>query len=166
MRVLRALIAAQRGDVVDHVLERCTNGPRSTNERAVSAAEVTAARHLAQALRTHRVRVERDGGAVPESVLVLERLARFRVTAGQDGSGNGGSAPSVDDHGVTQRLLTYRQTADALVCSESTVKRLVAAGELPCVHIGGAVRVRVSDLDRFVAGLGDPAATPPKEPAC
>ncbi len=126
---------------------------------------MAAARHLAQALTRHRLRVERDGGAVPESVLVLERLARFRVTAGQDGSEISGSAPSVDDHGVTPRLLTYRQAADALVCSESTVKRLVAAGELPCVHIGGAVRVRVSDLDRYVAGLGGVAATP-KEPAC
>lgn len=116
--------------------------------------------HLEVALRSHRVRVERDGGAVPELVHFLERLVRFRVTQGQSGSLFDVSAEAPDDRGVTQRVLTYRQAADALACSESTVKRLVATGQLKCVHVLGAARIRVDDLDGYVgnlSSLGEPA---------
>lgn len=115
--------------------------------------DVAAARHLEIALRTHRVKVERNGGAVPESVQLFERLARFRVSGGQDGSLPGDSTGAPDDQGVTPRLLTYRQAGDALTASESTVKRLVAAGDLPAVRIGGAARIRIVDLDVYVASL-------------
>lgn len=115
--------------------------------------DVATARHLARALSAHRARVERDGGAVPDSVQMLERLARFRVSAGQDGSLFDGAADTADDRGVTPRLLTRRAAADALACSESTVKRLVASGELPAVRVGGAARIRLDDLDAYVAGL-------------
>jgi len=122
--------------------------------------ELAAARHLATALGAHRVRVERDGGAVPDAVLLLEHLARFRVTQGQDGSAFGGSDAGADDRVVTQRLLTFRQAGDALACSESTVKRLVAAQELTAVKIGGAVRVRIADLDEYVATLDRKSVSP------
>src|SRR3954470_18742475 len=121
----------------------------------MSTADVSAARHLEAALRVHRARVERDGGAVPDAVLLLERLARYRVSGSQDGSTFDDSADQLDDQAVTPRLLTYRQVGDALAFSESKVKRLVAAGELQAVRIGGATRIRVGDLDAFVAALGD-----------
>lgn len=110
-------------------------------------------RHLAAALLAHRQRVEHNGGAVPEQVQFLERLASFRVTQGQHGPNVDGSTDRPDDQGVTPRLLTYRQTADALGCSESKVKRLIKDGELTAVRIGGAARIRVGDLDAFVAEL-------------
>ncbi len=122
--------------------------------------DVETARHLASALHAHRVRVERDGGAVPATLHMLERLARSRVNPGQAGStfDQPGTAPH--DESVTARLLTYRAAADALAVSESTVKRLVAAGALPVVHVGGAARIRVEDLDAFVGGMTEPALAP------
>ncbi len=116
--------------------------------------DLAAARHLATALAAHRVRVERDGGAVPDSLRLLEHLASFRVTGGQEGSVFGASDSGVDDQAMTPRLLTFRQVADALGVSESSVKRVVDRGELPAVKVGGAVRVRTDDLDSYVAGLG------------
>lgn len=115
--------------------------------------DVTAALHLASALEQHRRRVERDGGAVPELISLLERLARFRVSAGQDGSTFGDSAGPLDDQSVTPRLLTLQQVGDALAVSESTVKRLIASGELKSVHIGSRTLVRLEDVDVFVASL-------------
>lgn len=122
--------------------------------------DLALARHLEIALHTHRARVERDGGAVPDALCLIERLARFRVTGGQGGSGFGVPAARLDAQGMTPQLLTYRQAADVLASSESTVKRLISRGDLPAVRIGGAARVRVADLDAYVAGLGtriDPA---------
>ena len=110
-------------------------------------------------MQQHRLRVERNGGSVPVALQQLERIARFRVTKGQDGSGFGESPATVDDQVVTPRLLTFRQVGDALACSESTVKRLVTSRKLPAVHVGGATRVRVADLDAYVAALGEPKET-------
>jgi excisionase family DNA binding protein len=123
-----------------------------------AALDSVAALHLETALRNHRAKVERNGGAVPDQVRFLEALARFRVSAGQDGSPFGDPADAPDDAGVTPRLLTYRQAADALAISESSVKRLVSSGELTAVHIGGAARVRLADLDAYVAGLACPSS--------
>lgn len=47
-------------------------------------------------------------------------------------------------------LLTYQDAAARLAVSVSTVRRLVAAGTLPCVRIGASVRVSESALDHFI----------------
>jgi excisionase family DNA binding protein len=46
-----------------------------------------------------------------------------------------------------RRLLTYDQTANELQVSRRTVERLVAAGILPCIRFGRAVRVPADALD-------------------
>ena len=48
------------------------------------------------------------------------------------------------------QLLTLPQVADRLQVSMSTVRRRVAAGELPVVVIGRSHRVRPEDLARYI----------------
>lgn len=52
---------------------------------------------------------------------------------------------------MRDELLTLPRVAELLSCSLATVKRRVAAGELPAYRDGRLVRVRGSDLDRYVA---------------
>jgi excisionase family DNA binding protein len=51
---------------------------------------------------------------------------------------------------MNDRLLTRAQVAAELSCSTSTVKRRIRTGELPAVFDGRLVRVRESDLRRYV----------------
>lgn len=51
----------------------------------------------------------------------------------------------------TDRLLTYRETADRLGVCVRTVYAYVAAGELPTVRLGRLRRVHPDDLTRFIA---------------
>lgn len=51
----------------------------------------------------------------------------------------------------TQELLTLREVAGELRCSVATVKRRVAAGELPAFHDGRLIRIRRDDLGRYIA---------------
>jgi excisionase family DNA binding protein len=59
--------------------------------------------------------------------------------------------PPLADSG---RLL-YRtpEAAAVLGISDRKLRELIAAGRLPCVHIDAAVRVRRSDLLKFVESL-------------
>lgn len=109
--------------------------------------------HLAAALRRHRLLLERDGYSVPEGLSLLEDLAAFRVRTGPDGSVLDRSASAAEGVVVAQRLLTIEQVAAALTRSRSTVQRLIRAGELAAVTVRGALRVRVTDLDAYVAAL-------------
>lgn len=47
-------------------------------------------------------------------------------------------------------LLTVPQAAKALGISRAMLYKLIKSGELPCIHIGRAARVRVSDLRRLI----------------
>jgi len=50
-------------------------------------------------------------------------------------------------------LLRVRDVAALLSMSESATYDLVYRGELPSVYIGSARRVRMSDLEAYIAGL-------------
>ena len=50
-----------------------------------------------------------------------------------------------------QTLLTGKDAGLLLRCSERTIRSLIARGLLPAIKIGGATRVRRSDLDAFIA---------------
>jgi excisionase family DNA binding protein len=67
----------------------------------------------------------------------------------------------VDDHAcvldaaaMAALALTYAAVAQVLNTSKRHVERLVARGDLPTVDVGGAPRVRVADLERYVDELG------------
>jgi excisionase family DNA binding protein len=49
-----------------------------------------------------------------------------------------------------ERLLTYREAAERLRASRSTVRRLVDAGALERVKIGRLVRLRAGDVERLI----------------
>jgi excisionase family DNA binding protein len=49
-------------------------------------------------------------------------------------------------------LLRPAEVAVALGISRSRCYELLAAGELPCLRIGSAVRVPVADLERWIVG--------------
>jgi excisionase family DNA binding protein len=98
------------------------------------------------------VELLRDGIRVAELEELVVTLDR--VTTGQEG-------PSVDhagdrEHGRTMPalLLSLADTAAVLGgISESTVKRMIAAGDLPAVKLAGRTLVRAEDLEAVVASL-------------
>lgn len=48
-------------------------------------------------------------------------------------------------------LLTVRQVAAYLGVSERTVRRLIATGQLRCIHIGRLTRIDPGDVSRWVS---------------
>lgn len=60
---------------------------------------------------------------------------------------------------MTDRLLTAGEVADQLRVSTMTVYRLIRRGDLAAVRVGRNYRVRVGDLDAYLATqVVDPAA--------
>lgn len=55
--------------------------------------------------------------------------------------------------GSYRLLLTIPEVCAALVISRDAVYELLHSGRLPSVTIGRLRRIRVADLERFVAGL-------------
>ena len=49
-------------------------------------------------------------------------------------------------------LLTYGAAGAKLSLSARTIRRLVDAGDLPVVRIGGAVRIAQADLEAYISG--------------
>ena len=49
-----------------------------------------------------------------------------------------------------ETLLRIKEVAEALKVSTKTVRRLISAGEIPAVWIGGSIRVLQSDLDEYI----------------
>jgi len=50
-------------------------------------------------------------------------------------------------------LLKYDEAAAILAVSKSKLYRMVIAGEITAVRIGGNTRIRMSDLEELVEGL-------------
>jgi excisionase family DNA binding protein len=48
------------------------------------------------------------------------------------------------------QLFTVSEAADALHLHLSTLRRLIRAGDLPVVRIGGAIRIDPEELRRFI----------------
>ena len=49
------------------------------------------------------------------------------------------------------RLLTLAETAQALGCSIKTVRRRIAARDLPAIHDGRLIRIDPEDFRRYLA---------------
>jgi excisionase family DNA binding protein len=76
--------------------------------------------------------------------------------AGRERSVTAGEA-SGDDAGY-RLLLTIPQVCNALAVSRDAVYELLRSGRLPSVTLGRSRRIRIADLERFVAGLPRTAA--------
>jgi excisionase family DNA binding protein len=50
------------------------------------------------------------------------------------------------------QLLTVRQAAQLLACSEAAIRKWIYQQRLPAVKVGRLIRLRVSDLENFVGG--------------
>ncbi len=51
---------------------------------------------------------------------------------------------------MEEKLLTAREVADKLGLKLSTIYRWRWARRIPCVKVGGALRFRLSDIDRLI----------------
>jgi excisionase family DNA binding protein len=52
---------------------------------------------------------------------------------------------------VSERYFTRREAADFMRVAERTVDRLLAEGRLKALRIGRSVRIRLSDVESFLA---------------
>ncbi|MFI7438665.1 helix-turn-helix domain-containing protein [Nonomuraea indica] len=56
---------------------------------------------------------------------------------------------------MTRFLVTVPEAAEALAISRAKLYQLMASGALIYVQIGRSRRIRVSDLEAFIAALAD-----------
>lgn len=57
-------------------------------------------------------------------------------------------------------LLSVGDAASALGVGESTLRRMIRAGDVPAVRVAGLTRIRTADLAAFAAGLPSHEGTP------
>lgn len=111
------------------------------------------AAHLARAISKHEAECRRDGVLLPPALPLLVDFLVSLASARQDATPLADLA-NADHSGPMERtLLTKRETAAELRCSVRTVERMISAGRLAAVELGGQLRVRRVDLDAFVESL-------------
>jgi excisionase family DNA binding protein len=119
----------------------------------LAVVDETTRRHLLAAVSAHLVSLRRDGVPVPPEVPALATVLRSggqRVPESANvRRSHTAAAPSASE----VLAVDYRTAAQRLGVSVRTLKRRVAAGELPVVEIGGCRRIRESDLEAYVASL-------------
>ena len=110
--------------------------------------------HLALAITRYVRQLRKDEIPVPPMIdelaafLTLYVRTRHAVTGVDRNNGTSQDVP------VMRRLLiTKAEAADQLGVSVRTVERLISAGRLPLVHVEGAARLRVADLEAYVDAL-------------
>jgi excisionase family DNA binding protein len=124
--------------------------------------------HLAIALSRYLRQLRAEGGRGPAQIEDLITLLADRVRAPQDVPVLHPRRAASDPSAMPRRLLiTKSEAARQLDVSLRTIERLISAGRLPLVHVEGAARVRVADLEAYVQGLeadGRPTHHPADEP--
>jgi excisionase family DNA binding protein len=135
---------------------------RRDRRRVVTTPEETPSAlptHLARAITRYVRQLRKDGLPVP---FILDELAAFLTLYArtrQAATGVDGGYRTPQDVPVLPRLLiTKAEAAEQLGVSVRTVERLIAAGGLPLVHVEGAARLRVADLEAYVDSLVIPDA--------
>jgi excisionase family DNA binding protein len=110
--------------------------------------------HLVIALSRYRRQLRADGGRVPTQIEDLIAFLADRVKARHDVLILDPWRAASDPSAMPRRLLiTKSDAAEQLGVSLRTIERLISAGRLPMVHVEGAARVRVTDLEAYVQGL-------------
>jgi excisionase family DNA binding protein len=124
--------------------------------------------HLVIALSKYHRLLRSTGGRVPEEIedLVLVLTDRARALHPMpllDPCRAASASPAMP----RRLLVTKSEAAEQLCVSLRTLERLISAGRLPLVHVEGAARVRVADLEAYVQHLeagGKPSLSPPDGP--
>jgi excisionase family DNA binding protein len=126
--------------------------PQHGNGGGQPPAELIA--HLVVALSRYLRQLRADGGRVPVQVEALITFLTDPARARQDVTVLD-SWRSTPKRAVMPRrlLITKGDAAEALGVSLRTIERLISAGRLPLVHVEGAARIRVTDLEAYVQHL-------------
>lgn len=138
-----------------HLLPRSNGGQGQLSELV---------EHLAVAVTRHVRHLRQDALQVPPSVdelaSILCRCAQTRPTA-TPAEHQWTMESWAAHHGqVTGRLLvTKAEAAELLGVSVRTVERLIAAGQLPLLHIERASRLRLTDIEAYVDSLAGTSTT-------
>ena len=111
------------------------------------------ATHAVRAFEHWRAVLQQSGLPVPPEVADFLALCQAEASGDQAGPELATVADPLDGVSMSPLLLTYAQTEAALQCSHTQVKRLVSAGDLPTVKVGGLVRIRATDLAAYVDSL-------------
>ena len=113
--------------------------------------------HLALAITRYVRQLRKDEIPVPPMIDELAAFLTQYVRTRQAVTGVDGDYGTPHDVPVVRRLLiTKAEAAEQLGISVRTVERLIAAGRLPLVHVEGASRLRVADLEAYVDALVPP----------
>ena len=110
--------------------------------------------HLALAITRYTRQLRNDRLPVPPTLDELAAFLTMYVRTRHAATGVDGGYGAPEDVPVMPRLLiTKAEAADQLGVSVRTVERLITAGRLPLVHVEGAARLRVADLEAYVDAL-------------
>jgi excisionase family DNA binding protein len=134
---------------VRHHRRRVVTTPEETTSAVLT--------HMARAITRYVRQLRKEGVPVPSMVEELAACLTMYVRTRQTASGVHGDDGTPQDVPVVRRLLiTKAEAAEQLGISVRTVHRLITAGKLPLVHVEGAARVRVADLEAYVDSLVSP----------
>jgi excisionase family DNA binding protein len=98
--------------------------------------------------------LRKDGLPVPPVVDELAAFLTLYVRNRQAPTDVDGGYQTAQDAPVVRRLaITKAEAAEQLGVSVRTIERLVSAGRLTLVHIEGAARLRVADLEAYLEAL-------------
>jgi excisionase family DNA binding protein len=118
--------------------------------------------HLVIALSRYLRHLRADAKRVPTQLEDLSIFLARHARHCQDVPPVDPRNTAPEHRGVPSRLLlTKREAAEQLAVSLRTIERLISAGRLPLVHVEGAARVRVADLETYVQGLESDDRTNP-----
>jgi len=141
--------------------------PRPDPSLFVIAMSAEVAGHTCIALQQHMKWGHTSGLALPAELAELEKALANRARRGQEGTPLEDLWSVRHAQTMSPRLLDYAAAGQVLGVSVRTVKRLVAGGDLPVVRVLGSARIRVEDIDGYIARLTESASTSPKDvPAC
>jgi excisionase family DNA binding protein len=114
--------------------------------------------HLAVALANYRKWAATSGMQVPAVLRELQSASASRAMAGQTGTPLGDLWQVQQSRTMTPRLVTQAEAGVMLSCSDRTIRRLVASGQLTAIRFNGSTRLRVTDIDAFIDQLQNEGA--------
>jgi excisionase family DNA binding protein len=164
LNTLRSSSPANPGAMPTHVQRRASALHGSSGGQP--PAELIA--HLVIALSRYLRQLRAEGGRVPAQIEELIAFQTDRVRALHGVPTLDPWRAASDPSAMPRRLLVSKSDAAALLgVSVRTIERLIAAARLPLVHVEGAARIRVTDLEAYVQGLeanGGANPSPADEP--
>ena len=126
--------------------------PPGRSGRAAPTEHEEALSFIAGAIARAATVRRRDGLPVPAIAILVARWCADAARSGEDRQPLGIADIGVDVGVMDQLLLTDKDAATLLRVSARTVRAMIADGRLPAIKVGGATRIRRSDLDVFIAG--------------